>query len=174
VPQAVPIDPSKLIEAAEELANHKSGAGRPRPVWLRRAVSTAYYGLYHCICLEAARHMLPNGRDEQQLWMARAFGHAEIKECCAWIDGRQGCSRKRVVPLVRELKTASIAGVAGSFCDLQEARHRADYDHLAVFSKATTVAHIADARSSISQVLNAPQDERAAFFSLLALRAKVL
>jgi hypothetical protein len=174
VPQAVPIDPSKLIEVAEELANHKSGAGRPRPVWLRRAVSTAYYGLYHCICLEAARHMLPNGREEQQLWMARAFGHAEIKECCAWIDGRQGCSRKRVLLLVRELKTASIAGVAGSFCDLQEARHRADYDHLAVFSKAATVAHVADARSSISQVGGAPPDERDAFFSLLALRAKVL
>jgi hypothetical protein len=174
VPQAVPIDPSKLIEAAEELANHKSGAGRPRPVWLRRAVSTAYYGLYHCICLEAARHMLPSGHDEQQLWVARSFGHAEIKECCAWIDGRQGCHRQRVVPLVRALKSMSISGVAGSFCDLQEARHRADYDHLAVFSKAATIAHVADARRSITQVVNAPVPERQAFFSLLALRARVL
>lgn len=172
--QAVPIDPSKLIEAAEELAHHKTGAGRPRPVWLRRAVSTAYYGLFHCICLEAVRHMLPSGREEQQLLMARTFGHAEIKECCMWIDGRQGCSRRGVQRLVRELKSASIVSVAGSFCDLQEARHQADYDHLAVFSKAATIAHIADARRSIGQVISAPPDERAAFFSLLALRAKLI
>ena len=134
MPQAVAIAPSKLIEVAEELANHMTGAGRPRPAWLRRAVSTAYYALFHCICLEAARHLLPNGEDEERLMLARTFGHAEIKE----------------------------------------ARHRADYDHLAAFPKATAIAHIEDAKRSIEQVCAMPPRERELFFSLVALRARAL
>jgi hypothetical protein len=70
VPQAVPIDPLKLIEAGRDFANHSRGKGRPRPVWLRRAVSTAYYALFHRLCCDAAEHLLPKGSEQQKLQQA--------------------------------------------------------------------------------------------------------
>lgn len=170
--QAVRIDPAKLIEIAEVLAEHRTGAGRPRTVWLRRAVSSAYYALFHCLTLEAGKCLIPNGSATQQLSMTRAFGHREVKDCCGWIAGRATCSRPAVLPLVKALTSTPLVGVADSFCDLQEARHRADYDHLASFSKAVAVAHIEDARSAIADVAAAAEPDRQGFFSLLALRTR--
>jgi hypothetical protein len=58
-----------------------------------------------------------------------------MKGACAWVAGRQGNIHPYVKPLIASLKTTAIADVASSFCDLQEARHDADYDHLATLSK---------------------------------------
>lgn len=88
----VPIDPWKLIEAAQDFAKHKgkAGKGRPRPIWLRRAVSSAYYALYHGLSRAAAEHLLPNGSNEDQLKVTRLFRHNAMKGTCAQIAGRQG------------------------------------------------------------------------------------
>jgi uncharacterized protein (UPF0332 family) len=173
VPQAVPIDSQKLVEAARAFADHRSGAGRPRPIWLRRAVSSAYYALFHQLCRDAADHLLPAGSDAQKLRLARAFGHREMKGACAWIAGREGNIHQYVEPLVTSLKPTLIADVAASFCDLQEARHRADYDHLANFSKATVAAHVDDAQRAIETLDKARKRDRQALFSLLAIRARL-
>lgn len=170
----VAIDPAKLVDAADALVDHHIGrAGRPRAVYLRRAVSTAYYGLYHCVCLEAARTLIPSAPPTQQMFLARAFGHREVKTCCEWIAGRRGGTHRYVVPLVRALKQSEFVDVADSFCDLQEARHQADYDHLASFSKATANSLVAEARFAIAAIESASADEREAFFALLAIRAKM-
>jgi hypothetical protein len=142
-PTAVPIDPARLVEAAREFARPNT-RGRPRSTWLRRAVSSAYYALFHALCLEASRHLLPEGTSEQQLRLSRAFGHREMKGACAWVAGRQGNIHPYVKPLIASLKTTAIADVASSFCDLQEARHDADYDHLATLSKPAALAHVGD------------------------------
>lgn len=173
MPQAVPIDPLKLLEAAREFATHSRGRGRPRPVWLRRAVSTAYYALYHDIAREAANSLLPNGTTRQQLNLARAFRHNDMKTACGWIAGRAGNIDRSVKPLVESLKHTPIADVAESLWDLQEARHRADYDHLASFSKATVVAYVDDAQKAIETLNGASGRQRAAFFSLLAVRVSL-
>lgn len=175
MPRPVAIDPAKLVDAADALIDHHAGkGGRPRSVWLRRAVSTAYYALFHAISLEAAAHLLPSGRTHDQLAMARAFGHREIKTCCEWIAGRRGGIQRPVLPIVQTLKRGSVVDVADSFCDLQEARHRADYDHLATFGKAASSAHVLDARRSIARLSAASPQEREALFSLLALRSRMM
>lgn len=76
-------------------------------------------------------------------------------------------------PLVTNLKQTTIADVAASFCDLQEARHRADYDHLADFSKAVAVAHLEDAEKAIQALAKARKRDQQAFFSLLAIGANL-
>jgi hypothetical protein len=68
------------------------------------------------------------------------------------------------------LRGTDIDGVANVFCDLQEARHRADYDHLAQISKATALASVQDAEVAIQKLAAADQRHRQAFFALLALR----
>jgi hypothetical protein len=129
--------------------------------------------LFHCLCLEASKHLLPKGTRQQQLRLARAFGHREMKGACAWVAGRQGNIHPYVKPLVTFLKPTPIADVASSFCDLQEARHNADYDHLAMLSKPAALAHIDDAEKAIQALAAAHPAEREAFFSLLAICARL-
>lgn len=96
-----------------------------------------------------------------------------MKGACAWIAGRQGGVHPYVKPLVDVLKPTPIADVASSFCDLQEARHKADYDHLAVLSKPAAIAHIDDAEKAIQALAAAKPAQREAFFSLLAICARL-
>lgn len=116
---------------------------------------------------------MPKGADKHKLQLARAFGHRDMKLTCARIAGREGGAHQHVRPLVQRLKATPIADVAASFCDLQEARHRADYDHLADFSKAVAIAHLEDAEKAIQTLEKAKKGDRQAFFSLLAIGARL-
>jgi hypothetical protein len=66
-----------------------------------------------------------------------------------------------------------ISGVASSFGSLRIARHEADYDHLAVFSKARALAAVADAERGIQQLGAAQEEEKEAFATLLALNTRI-
>jgi uncharacterized protein (UPF0332 family) len=143
----VPIDPAKLIEAAEEFAKQKGGKGRPRPVLLRRAVSTAYYALYHGLTRTTAEHLLPSGSDEDQLKITRPY-----------LD-----------PISQSFQGTPLFDVAMILCDLQEARHKADYDHLETFSKQATVGLVADARKALKTLDASEPKDREAFLALLAM-----
>src|SRR5712691_13061175 len=129
MPRAVPIDPAKLLEAAWDFANHQTAAGRPRPVWLRRAISSAYYALFHSIALQAAAHLLSAGTRPEQLRLARSFDHRPMKDACEWI-ARRSTAPPHARLLVASLQDTEIEDVADTFIDLQQARHDADYDHL--------------------------------------------
>jgi hypothetical protein len=76
-------------------------------------------------------------------------------------------------PLVESLKPTPLVNVADSLASLQEARHRADYDHFAPFPKATVLAHIDEAEKAIRTLENATERQRQAFFALLAINVKV-
>ena len=166
----VPIDPTKLIEAAEEFGRQKGGKGRPRPVLLRRAVSTAYYALYHGLTRATAEQLLPNGGDEDQLKITRLFRHNGMKGVCAKIAGREGAkSSPYLDPISHSLQGTSLLDVATVFRDLQEARHKADYDHLETFSKQATIGLVADAKKALKTLDAAEPKERDAFLALLAM-----
>jgi hypothetical protein len=92
--------------------------------------------------------------------------------CCAWIAKRQTGVPPVYQHLVHALWATQLAVVSESFCDLQEARHGADYDHLTSYSKATTLAHVEDARRSLGDLASAPQKDRDVFFALLTVRTR--
>jgi hypothetical protein len=171
MPVAVPIDPAKLIEAAKDFATHQSGQGRPRPVWLRRAVSSAYYALFHSIILTACESLLPNGTRTEQLNLARSFSHLAVSDVCQWVASRGGPTHS--VPLVTSLQGTTIVGVARAFSSLRLGRHEADYDHLSVFSKARALAAIEDAERGIQQLAAASDSERQLFVALLSLKTSI-
>jgi hypothetical protein len=173
-PTPLPIDPAKLLaEARSRLGTAKRG--RPDAFRMRRAASLAYYALFHSLSRGAAECLLPNAKQDEQLHIARLFNHSEMKQACEWIAGRTGEARinQHLRPLVKQLKTSPVAEVASTFCDLQEARHRADYDHLGSISRPTAVASVDDAEQSIQTLAAAKSGDREAFFVLLALRARV-
>ncbi len=76
-------------------------------------------------------------------------------------------------PLVQSLAGTPTARVADPFCDLQEARHRADYDHLALFSKEVALAHIEVAEKAIQTLAAASDRERDALFALIAVSTRL-
>jgi hypothetical protein len=136
-------------------------------------VSAAYYGLFHTLSLAVVAGLLPEGTAEQRHELARTYGHQDIKHCCAWIAGRQGGVVRPVRPLVDQLKQTPFVAISDAFCDLQEARHRADYDHLATFSKPTAVAHIEDAEKAVRDLSTASAKDLQAFVALVTVRARL-
>lgn len=165
----VPIDPEKLIDEAKRALQKKQG--RPHSVKLRRAVSTAYYALYHSICRQAAAHLLPNGSLEDQLRIARSFGHRDVKSVCEWIAGRRD-PNDTLTALIDRLKNTDISDVATTLFDLQESRHDADYNHLEPFSQQVTASIVSEAEAAIRVLEGAPESDREVFFALVTIRSR--
>lgn len=114
-----------LLRQARMLSRHEPR--KPRQASLRRAVSAAYYSLFHLLTHEAtARLVTGPGRDDLRITLRRAFEHGLMKEVCKEIvkpnSGRLSKS------LGGSTIPAQLRDVAQSFVDLQQARHDADYD----------------------------------------------
>jgi hypothetical protein len=127
-----------LLEQAQHLANreHKE----PRQASLRRAVSTAYYALFHLLISEATLNWK---RAEYRDALARVFEHGKMKSAC----------RKKMGELTGYYKTNPRAGseltaaqhlhrVAQTFVEAQNNRHAADYDNSRVWARTDVLAEI--------------------------------
>jgi hypothetical protein len=166
------IKPEKLLEAARFLIEHHEGQGRPRQSYLRRAVSTAYYALFHSLCWGATCHLLPDGTLREQLALARSIDHAALKQVCEWIaNPRQAPTHVRDIVAVLGA-TDGILNVALAFPDLLQARHQADYDHLGGFSKPAAVQYVDAAETAIRGMKYQKPAKKQAFFALVAMQAK--
>jgi uncharacterized protein (UPF0332 family) len=121
-----------LIDLARSLAEVDNR--RPRQASLRRAVSTAYYALFHYLVDEAccAQIGTQNSQKEHRHALARAFVHTSMKEACtSFASGQLKASIVKKLP--RNSKgiypiPVEISDIAGTFVELQEKRHIADYD----------------------------------------------
>jgi hypothetical protein len=69
--------PNDLLEQALHLANREPK--RPKQASLRRAVSTAYYALFHLLSIETAKNW--KRKDERQT-VARMLGHKPMSDAC--------------------------------------------------------------------------------------------
>jgi uncharacterized protein (UPF0332 family) len=175
MPVAVAIDPRRLIEHARDLARHQSGAGRPRPVWLRRAASAAYYSVFHAIALGSAQQMLPHGSAEDHQRLSRSLEHSALKEVCQWVTGNPGAGKQHVQPIVATLQVdADVKQLAGIAFRLQETRHLADYDHLAPFGKASVLSTINEAELALDTIDSlAGMATLEKFLALVALQSRL-
>jgi uncharacterized protein (UPF0332 family) len=111
-----------LLEQATHLVYREPR--RPKQASLRRAISTAYYALFHLL-LDEATKMLASDPSLRRL-IGRAFIHDEMRQ--ASISFRSAGLPPHVdavcgVPVPPELQH-----VAEVFVELQEARHEADYN----------------------------------------------
>ena len=124
------MNPRDLIETARRLA--QSGAALPAQADLRRAVSTAYYALFHCLAATAADLLAGSDRSPEWHQVYRALEHGKAKRACRQQEAL------RAVPI-------EIHSFAKAFVEFQDARHEADYalegqyiepDVLAVINRA--------------------------------------
>lgn len=139
---------SDFLDTAEKLLG--TGRGRPLESDLRRAVSTAYYALFHC--LAGCRADLLAGRGtarRTEAWRRtyRALSHSQA---------RDACGRKREVAAL----DPALQNFARMFVELQVERHRADYDPAWIGLKQDIANRIANARAVIEEFETAPAPER--------------
>jgi hypothetical protein len=175
MPAAVPIAPQALLDHALQLATHQSGAGRPRAIWLRRAVSAAYYASFHALSLAIVRQLAPNSTPDDQYRLCRSLDHARVADVCAWVRGQPGTGKQQVQSIVTNLQGSSdIKQLALIISTLQEQRHRADYDHLASFDKASTLGYVSQGQRAINLLTVVPETpDGELFLALVALHTQL-
>ena len=139
-----------------------TGRGRPREVNLRRAVSTTYYALFHCLADCCANMLAGNAQDNRSspAWRQtyRALQHT---------TARRRCLRATINRF-----PSAIRNFAKLFVSMQMKRHSADYDPDAAFLKSDVIQYIDEAEDAIKQFNSAPRADRRAFaiYVLLDIR----
>lgn len=110
---------------------------RPLQASLRRAVSTAYYALFHFLVDEATRRMLGVGADRELLrgCLARAFNHSNMKKVAVQFS-KSGVSTSLAPGLNGLAVQRGLKVVAETFAELQYVRHQADYDPTRRFTRS--------------------------------------
>lgn len=117
-----------LIRHAIELLP-VSTADEDEPLYdirLRRAVSAAYYAVFHNIAGSAASLLAPNVAPEVRYRIQRWFEHSEMKKICGRFTKTP--LDQPLLDLVGKEASADLQLVASAFITLQEQRHSADYD----------------------------------------------
>ena len=141
------------------------GPGRPRETDLRRAVSNAYYALFHALartCADTLVGSSPASR-RRRAWRQtyRALNHGYA---------RRQFERLR---LMSEFPT-EIRDFGMLFSDTQIMRHRAEYDPHASdeFHRAQVLRLIGEVEDAINQFLSVPAADRGEFavYVLLPIR----
>jgi hypothetical protein len=150
-----PIRGEELLDLAELLAGRNAGPGRPRTVHLRRAISSAYYALFHELVNHATARTVGAGPDREadRHAVTRWYAHGDIKTVSQWTVRRAvGQSVPDPIAHLLDNPPADLVAVADAFLALQEARHEADYDHTADVSRRDARAHVDRARDALARL----------------------
>jgi hypothetical protein len=106
---------------------------------LRRALSTAYYALFHFLIREAVRQVGPNLSENNYNRAYRWFDHgAMYRVARAFSQDIVRIPNSKDVLIQKN--NSGIKFIAQHFADLQESRHLADYDPGAIFIRADVLA----------------------------------
>lgn len=137
-----------LLAQAERLA--RIDRRRPKQANLRRAVSSAYYALFHFLVDQSSRFLVSGPqREGLRHQLARGFDHGHMKKAAqAFAAPNAGQNPWRAV--LGAAPSAALVEVALAFSALQEARHEADYDLARLFTRGEVEAFVARARDAFA------------------------
>ena len=128
--------PDELLALASQLADfdatHRNQAS------LRRAISTAYYALFHLLISEASWNW---ARPELRPALGRVFDHRKMKsafEAKRAALNAQFKSSPSVSPVARHLHT-----IAETFIQVKDKRNEADYDVAREWTVTEVQLHVA-------------------------------
>ena len=144
------MDPEHLLQIATDLA--EVNTRRPRRADLCRAVSTAYYALFHCLARTCADRLAGSGRKvgNRPAWsqVYRALEHGQARKRCENLP-------PRFPDEVRKF--------GQTFAEMQSKRHLADYDPDRPVRKSEVIADLNDVRAVIDRFLATPRGIRRDF-----------
>ena len=159
------MDPDDLIDIGRHLAAESVAGdrGRPRQAWLRRAVSTAYYALFHAMarsCADMVAGATPASRSEaawRQVYRSLEHGHA-----------RNQCKNKTVM----EKFPGEIQRFGQTFVEMQGQRHSADYDPSVTYYRDEVMQLIDATQRAVTDFKKAPNPDRKAFAIYVLLKTR--
>ena len=160
------LNPDHLFEQAEKLIAFQ--AGRPRQVDIRRAISAAYYAIFHAIITAAADQFIGvTNRDEARYGLVyRSVDHGWLRKLCEEVQKPTLSSKfRRYAPAMGF--GANIVSFAAATEELQEKRHSADYDVMIRINRSDAALAIDTARVALGRFDKTSEPERLAFLSLL-------
>ncbi len=120
----MPIDPQQLLNLARELVD-KPVAVRTEAD-LRRAVSTAYYAVFHVFINDAMALFVKDPAFGARV--GRAFQHGIMKGVCSQYSPQKPSKGGQFVTPTGQPLAEEVRRVAAAFVALNEAREEADYD----------------------------------------------
>ena len=140
-----------LIQSALLLAGQlpaRTPPGRPRQADLKRAISNAYYAMFHALCHSNATALWgnPGGTPGAPGWsrIYRSLEHNQARQRMNQITG----------------SSPQLRNFASTFQALQNHRHQADYDPNSRYLRSGVLNLIGQADASIQDLLSTSQDER--------------
>ena len=144
--------PEDLLEQARHLARREST--RPRQASLRRAVSTAYYALFHLLIAETVKNWK---RPAERFMLSRMFEHSHMgKTCATRRDTLRAYFNTDPPPSLQLDVHEHLYVIVGTFAKMLQHRHAADYDGSIKWTRTDTLDKI--------------DSVQAAFLSLEAIR----
>lgn len=149
----------ELLGTARRLA--RASPKKPRQSDLKRAVSSAYYALFHAVARNGADLLIGTsaGRvDSAWAQTYRALDHGFARSACGQL---------------RNLGfSAGLCACGDAFIQLQQVRHDADYDPVHRVSRADALAAIQLAETAIASLVASDRNERKAFAVQLLLKRR--
>ncbi|MBI2827344.1 MAG: hypothetical protein HYX69_21940 [Planctomycetia bacterium] len=149
---------------------------RPKQANLRRAVSTAYYALFHFFLDQAWRTFLGTQNDVRVYRdvLARAFDHGCMKDACSsFAGGTLPKSVSKGLPSSFRVPH-DLQDVAATFVEAQEKRHLADYDRSERFTRSDVKAFVQQIHSAMGRFEATPDVNLRRFFLACLLTWKTL
>ena len=132
---------------------------RPSQASLRRAVSAAYYAMFHCLAGTAADLFIGGSRSEAWHQAYRALEHGSARNACQNRRAMQG------FPL-------EIRDFAEAFVMLQDRRHEADYALEGRYDKLDVLSALDGAEYAIAQFEQADVEHRRGFAAHVLFRQR--
>ena len=142
------IDPLELIDTCYKLVP-QAATPPPSQADMRRAISTAYYAVFHTLAASNAELIAgqPQSSMSSYAWQ-RVYRRLD--------HGRAQTNLRAALNLLSQTGE----NFARTFIDLQALRQEADYNPNASISRSDTLNIIAQADTAISDFAHLPQEER--------------
>jgi hypothetical protein len=157
------VDPDHLLDQARLMIRAR------RRTDLRRAISNAYYAVFHAILTEVADQIVGKSHraKSQYSLVYRSIDHKVIRRWCEIVRQNPPPGKFRL-HMPRNGFGEEIKKLAVSFVDLQEKRNLADYDPLFRVGKSEVLFIVASAQSSLQSLRDSRQSDRRALAFMLA------
>jgi hypothetical protein len=163
-----------LLEQARHLAT-RDRRGKPKQTNLRRAVSSAYYGLFHYLTRRSSLAVIGAAPEERPFrnLVARGFVHGTMLAACkSFANTTMPHFVQQAIPTLGI--PAEIRQIADTFSDAQETRHAADYDLSKRFRRSDVLTFIGQVEAAIQAFENLPRSSERHFFLVALLIWKQL
>jgi uncharacterized protein (UPF0332 family) len=158
-------DPTHLFEQAQRLLAILPTEREPRPTDLRRALSTAYYAVFHFVVAEGADLFFGARSTEEYVMAYRSVTHDWLRSLCDQLQGLVKAKKPPHAPGADFF--GDVEKFATTVAELQELRHSADYDPEFSTTVDEVIIRIHQARQALNLFRGASDTQRVAFLALL-------